>query len=58
MPQADVVNAFTKGRNQSNFAVLLSEKLFDEKTRVKCNVRGRKRRSWILQSSIRVCKFF
>ena len=41
MPQSDVVNAFTKEKGRGYFAALLVEKLFDEETRVKSNVRGR-----------------
>ena len=41
IPQSDVVNAFTKAKGRGHFAALLVEKLFDEETRVKLNVRGR-----------------
>ena len=43
MPQSDVVNAFTKEKGRGHFAALLVEKLFDEETRVKSNVRGREK---------------
>ena len=43
MPQSDVVNAFTKAKGRGHFAVLLVEKLFDEETSVKLNVRGRRK---------------
>jgi len=36
-----VINIFTKAKNRSHFAALLVEKLFDEETRLKSNVRGR-----------------
>ena len=38
MPQSDLVNAFTEGKNQGHFAV---EKLFDKDTRVRSNIRGK-----------------
>ena len=41
MPQSDLVNAFTKGKNRGHFAALLVEKLFDEDTRVRSNIRGK-----------------
>ena len=36
-------NTFTKGKNTGHFAALLVEKLIDEETRMKSNVRGRRK---------------
>lgn len=43
MPQGDLVNAFTKERNRSHFAAILVEKLFDEDTRVRSNIHGKRK---------------
>ena len=41
LQQTNFVNTFTKGKNRSHFAASLVEKLIDEETRVKSNIRGR-----------------
>ena len=41
MPQSDLVNAFTEGKNRGHFAALLVEKLLDKDTRVRSNIRGK-----------------
>ena len=43
LQQTDFVNTFTKGKNRGHFAALLIEKLIDEETRMKSNVRGRRK---------------
>ena len=41
IPLSNVVDMFTKAKSRSHFASYLVEKLFDEETRVKSNVRGK-----------------
>lgn len=41
IPLSNVVDMFTKAKSRSRFASYLVEKLFDEETRVKSNVRGK-----------------
>ena len=40
-PLSNVIDMFTKAKSRSCFAFYLVEKLFDEETRVKSNVRGK-----------------
>ena len=41
IPLSNVIDMFTKAKSRSRFAFYLVEKLFDEETRVKSNVRGK-----------------
>ena len=41
LSQGEITQIFTKARNRRNFAALLVKHLFDEPTRMKCNVAGR-----------------
>ena len=40
---SEILPYFTKGRNRAHFTSLLVERLIDERTRIKSNVRGKKR---------------
>ena len=41
VPLSNVIDMCTKAKSQSHFASYLVEKLFDQETRVKSNVRGK-----------------
>ena len=43
MSHSKILSYFTKGRNRAHFTSLLVERLIDERTRIKSNVRGKKR---------------
>ena len=43
VPLSNVVDMFTKAKSRSRFASYLVEKLFDEETRVKSNVRSKRK---------------